>query len=526
MKSSIRTKILLGCTGLLLVVLICQLVFGIFLSRRFVLWRTEKVMNTLYLDLVQSYDDEPDKIYERTESAENNYRVNIMITDGDKLIYANRQSDKGFFMHSPLPSTPENPTAEAPTDFGEAPKPSFDPQPELSSEKNGGFFGSVEDFSSTPSIEQIQPKRQDDSSEMLLLRGKTEYNGEERYIAIWVAMESIDSVVSVFTQVNLTISVVVLLLGLIVSYFIAKSITKPIKNVEHISQQIAELDFAQKADESVSTKELAGLAHSINSMATQLRQSFDELQLANSRLAEDIDRERQVEKMRREFIANVSHEMKTPLCLLQMYSENLKEDVDGIDREYYCQTIIDETARLNEMVKSMLDISNVENGLSSLNMEPLDYSSLVSYTVSKLSILAEEQALTVSIDEGIAVNGDRHYLEQAIKNYVTNAITHTEAGRRIDISLTRQPSSAVFSVFNEGKTIDPEKLPHIWESFYKTDEARVRKDGVHAGLGLYIVRIIAEKHGGSCIAENVDGGVLFTLILPVSPQESTQQEAE
>lgn len=478
---------------LLFSIFIFQLLFGIFLSREFFVMERKKEMQNLFTALEMRYTDDVYELSTITEIAENIHNIKITVFDGSTVVYSTRQTFDGFeFFGQPFffgkdMMPPENapPEKVPPMDFSK--------------------------FTENPEVESLEF---DEKS--FVLQGKIDYNGSERYVLLSSSFESIESSVMMFTKVNSFISVVILCVAIICAYFVAKSINKPIKDIESVSKEISDLNFAQRADETVSTPELSSLAKSVNTMSDKLCKTIDELQSANAKLSADIDYQKRLEKMQRDFIGNVSHEMKTPLCLLQMYGENLKNNVDGIDKDYYCRTIIDETERLNEMVKSMLEISTIENELYRLNEEKVNLSELCSYTVSKMDIMLSKTDYETVIDDNIFVNGDVKYLEQAIKNYLSNAIAHTKENEKIRISLVCENSQAVFSVHNQGEFIAEEKLPHIWERFYKTDESRVRNESAHAGLGLYIVKTVIEKMGGSCSAENVDGGVLFEFRLPVA----------
>ena len=478
---------------LLFSIFILQLLFGLFLSKEFFLIERKNEMKNLFNTLKVEYTDDAFELSRITEIGENIHNIRVAVFDEQTVVYSSMQSGEGFeyfgqpffFNNERLPNDILPPNDAPPLDFAQ--------------------------FSENPEVVSLE--FQDRS---LVLQGKILYNGEDRYILLSSSVESIESSVLMFTKVNSLISLVMLAAGIIFAYFVAKSINKPIKNIEAVSKEISDLNFAKRADETVSAPELKSLAKSVNTMSDKLYKTIIELKEANEKLSADIDYQKRIEKMQRDFIGNVSHEMKTPLCLLQMYAENLKNDVEGIDKEYYCQTIVDETERLNEMVRNMLDISSIENEISHMDEENLDFSELCRNTVSKMDILFGSLCCESEVESGLFVRGDKKYLEQAIKNYLSNAATHTDEGKKIKISLCREKEEAVFRVFNEGNRIDPEKLPHIWERFYKTDESRVRNEISHAGLGLYIVKTVIEKHGGSCSAENTADGVAFEFRLPLA----------
>ncbi|MBQ3604178.1 MAG: HAMP domain-containing histidine kinase [Clostridia bacterium] len=503
MKTSIRAKIMIFSAALLSVAVVLQLLFGVFLSKTFFVHEREKQMLELFETLQSNYTDNTLQLSSLTEKSENTHNIKITVFDNSEVVYSTRVSMGGFeFFGQPLlfgnnpPSPNDIPPGGSPVGDNPIKKvPRID----------------FSEFSVNPEVRHIGAENSN-----LVLQGKIVFGNEERYIFLSSSVESIDSSVAMFTKVNFYISAVILLAGLVCAYFVAKSINKPIKNIEAVSQKISKLDFEQTADETVNTPELSSLASSINTMSYRLSTAIEELKTANEKLSADIDARKRTEKTQRDFIANVSHEMKTPLCLLQMYGENLKNDVEGIDKEYYCQTIIDETERLNDMVKTMLEISSIENELHSIKKEKLNFSELCRYTVNKMDIVLQHAECEIDITENLFVNGDEKYLEQAIKNYLSNAATHTKAGGKIEIKLCEEDSCAVFTVFNEGAVIDPQKLPFIWDRFYRTDEARVRTEALHAGLGLSIVKSVVGKHGGNCTAENTDNGVKFTFVIPLA----------
>ena len=363
MKTSIRAKIMIFSAALLCVAVILQLLFGIFLSKTYFVHEREKQMLELFRTLQANYTDDTLELSGLTQRSENIHNIKITVFDGKDIIYSTRVSFEGFgsfgqpFAFRNVPPAPgdmlpgDKPLTESPPDEA----PPID----------------LSDFSENPAVTHFGSE-----NDSLILQGKITSGDEVRYVLLSSSIESIDSSVAMFTKVNFYISAVILVAGLVCAYFVAKSINKPIKNIETVSEKISRLDFEQRADESVNTPELSSLAKSVNIMSDRLSSTIDELKTANEQLCADIDARKRIEKMQREFIGNVSHEMKTPLCLLQMYGENLKNNVEGIDKDYYCQTIIDETERLNDMVKTMLEISSIENELYQVKTERLNFSDI------------------------------------------------------------------------------------------------------------------------------------------------------
>ncbi|HEY8436120.1 MAG TPA: HAMP domain-containing sensor histidine kinase, partial [Haloplasmataceae bacterium] len=353
------------------------------------------------------------------------------------------------------------------------------------------------------------------NSENIILTGKFEYDDGWRYVRITTSVEAIEASIAALTKVNTFIAVLVLVIGIIGSYIFARRFSRPIQKIQDVARNVALLNFEARADENLSTSELRDLSVSINAMSNKLKSLISDLQASNEKLQADVDYQKRLDRMRREFVANVSHELKTPLHLILMYSENLKNNIENIDKDYYCDTIIEETKRLNDMVKSLLDLSAIENGLTKMYMEELDLSDFAECTVSKMTVLFEGLSTNVGIEKGISVVGDGKYLEQAMKNFIVNAVSHTPVGGSISVELKQWDGKAVFSVFNEGSPIAEADIPQIWESFYKTDKARVRTDENHSGLGLYVVKTIIEAHGGEYGVRNAENGVEFWFSLPI-----------
>ncbi len=292
----------------------------------------------------------------------------------------------------------------------------------------------------------------------------------------------------------------------------SKNISKPITDIEAVSKKIAALDFSYVADENCSAAELASLAKSINQMSGQHSFNMQQLTKANEQLQKDIEYRKQIEHYRREFIAGVSHEMKTPLALLQIYTENLKSNISGIDKDYYCDTIVEETENLSRMVSDMLEISSVDSGFITLSSEDVDVAELCRNILREYQPVLGEYQTNADLPQNAVVSGDRKYLEQVIKNILNNAAEHIEIGNEITISL-RCDKQVILKITNEGEHIPEEHLEHIWDAFYRTDKARTRNENNNVGLGLYIVKTVIDKMGGSCKIRNTDNGVAVTIIL-------------
>ena len=318
--------------------------------------------------------------------------------------------------------------------------------------------------------------------------------------------------VSVATQFLIFTGLLSILLGCLWAFFFARRFTRPILDLNRIAQSMALLNFSQKA--AIEREdELGRLGMSINHLSDQLGTAISELNIKNQQLQADVDKERQLDKMRKEFVSNVSHELKTPLSLILGYAEGLKENVaqDGPSRDYYCSVIIDEAEKMDRLVQDLLSLSQIESGVFQLRQEDFDLAVLLDELYLKYQTIIAGKDVTVEIEKPAQcfVYGDRMRVEQVLQNYLNNALDHVEGAIGIKITATVQTEGNVrVAVFNSGRPIPADSLDKIWTSFYKVDKARTRELGGH-GLGLSIVRAIQELHGRRFGVENQEGGVCF-----------------
>ncbi|MGN1444083.1 MAG: sensor histidine kinase [Acutalibacteraceae bacterium] len=368
-------------------------------------------------------------------------------------------------------------------------------------------------FSYTPTTVIANMHKNNDGTLTLRLSGKFTYNYNDISVLMMLPMESIDNSVAFFTTTSAYISAVVLFIGIVAAILVSKNLAAPISTIDKVSKKIATLDFSYVADESVSTKELSSLAGSINEMSQKLQTTMEELQTANTKLKKDIDYQKQIEQLRRNFIASVSHEMKTPLSLLQIYTENLKNNVSDIDREYYYDTILEETDKLSEMVSHMLEISSVDSGFIQMKFERISLTELCKNMIQQYSPVFDKYQCEMNLQENINISGDAKYLEQSFKNLLNNAVQHTAEGGRIKVSLEKADGKAVFSVYNQGEPVPNEDIEHIWDAFYRADKSRTRTVYNNIGLGLSIVKTVTDKHEGTYQVKNVSDGVCFSITL-------------
>ena len=297
----------------------------------------------------------------------------------------------------------------------------------------------------------------------------------------------------------------------VIVLIISGKITKPIKELTEISERMIHLDFEAKYTGKSKT-EIALLGQNINELSCTLEQTISELKSANNELQRDIEKKNKIDEMRKEFLSNVSHELKTPIALIQGYAEGLKEGIsdDEESRDFYCEVIMDEASKMNNMVKKLLTLNQLEFGNDNVTMERFDIVSLIKNYLQSAEILCRQKDVKVIMKEyqPIYVWADEFMVEEVFGNYFSNAMNHVADDKVIDVKLLVKEKTVRISVFNTGEPIPEESISHIWEKFYKVDKASTREYG-GSGVGLSIVKAIMDALNREYGVENYNNGVEF-----------------
>lgn len=326
-------------------------------------------------------------------------------------------------------------------------------------------------------------------------------------------LESIRESATISNQFLIYITLVMGCIGSIFVWFFTKKITNPILELTRLSESMAHLDFDAKY-RSGGSNEISVLGENFNTMSEKLEQTISELKNANYELQKDIEKKDKIDSMRTEFIGNVSHELKTPIALIQGYAEGLKEGIsdDPENREFYCEVIMDEANKMNQLVKNLLTLNQLEFGEEDVAFERFDIVELIRGVLQSNEILIQQKDAKVMFgaEEPVYVWADEFKVEQVVRNYLSNALNHLDFERIIDIRLTvREDVQKVrVSVFNTGTQIPNEDKEQIWNKFYKVDKARTREYGGH-GIGLSIVRAIMDSFHQEYGVDNYENGVAF-----------------
>ena len=343
-------------------------------------------------------------------------------------------------------------------------------------------------------------------------------------------------VASIWESVDLSnqflayVGLIALFVSIVIIYFISRQITSPIMDLAKLSVQMSHLDFEAKYT-GKEKDEIGVLGHSMNRLSEKLKETIGELRSANNELQKDIKEKIQIDEMRKEFISNVSHELKTPIALIQGYAEGLSEGMceDKESRDYYCSVIVDEANKMNKMVRQLLDLTALEFGDNSPVMECFDITALIRGVLTSANILIQQKNVKVEFEntESVWVWADEFKIEEVVTNYLSNALNHVDVpdgqdedsgDKFIRITIEKKETDVKVTVYNTGKHIPEEDIPKLWTKFFKVDKARTREYG-GSGIGLSIVKAIMDSHNKECGVENTDGGVEFWFTLDGKTEE-------
>ena len=262
--------------------------------------------------------------------------------------------------------------------------------------------------------------------------------------------------------------------------------------------------------------EIDELGENFNKMSEELEKTISELKSVNYQLQKDIENKIRIDQQRQEFLNNVSHELKTPIALVQGYAEGLKENIsdDPESREFYCDVIMDEAAKMNKLVKNLLTLNHLEEGRDEVKMERFDIVSLIKGVLQSMDIMIQQKEAKVSFEaeEPEYVWADEFRIEAVVTNYTSNALNHLDGDREIEICVCPEGDRVKITVFNTGIPIPEADIPNVWKKFYKVDKARTREYG-GSGIGLSIVKAIMESHNQEYGVRNYDNGVDFWFTL-------------
>lgn len=354
----------------------------------------------------------------------------------------------------------------------------------------------------------------DDSTNMKYIVFTAKLDNDYK-IYIRMPMASIEESVKISNKFLYIIAIFVIIFGGIVLSIVSTRFSEPIEELEDIAKRMSNLDFSQKYKVSQANDEFDDLGKSINKMSDKLESTIKKLKSTNLELEKDIEEKSKIDEMRKSFISDVSHELKTPIALIQGYSEGLIENVntDEESRKFYAEVILDEATKMDKLVKQLLELMKLEYGKNTFNNENFDIVELEKEIIRKSDVMIQKENIKVELDENdsLEVYADEFYIDQVLTNYITNAIKYCDVinnEKRIKITNKINDGKIRVSVFNTSNGLSEEELVRIWNRFYKVDESRNRDNG-GTGIGLSLVKAIMNNYGNEFGAKNVAGGIEF-----------------
>lgn len=348
----------------------------------------------------------------------------------------------------------------------------------------------------------------------ILLSGQLD-NGYELYISIPAV--PIDESVEISNQTLILIGIIILLISAFIVSYISKKFTAPIVQLNNITNKMARLDFSQKYRTLDTNDEINELGNNINLMSDKLESTIKQLRENNSELEKDIEEKSKIDDMRKQFISDVSHELKTPIALIQGYAEGLIENVNTDDesRKFYAEVILDESNKMDALVKQLLELMKLEYGKREFRNEKFNIVELINEVIRKCKVMLDDKKIDIKFEHEpeVQVFADSFYIEQVVTNYFTNAIKHAKEVngiRRIEVKITNneETEKVRVSVFNTGDNISENAISKIWGRFYKEDTSRNREDG-GTGIGLALVKAIMTNYKNDYGVVNKENGVEF-----------------
>lgn len=367
-------------------------------------------------------------------------------------------------------------------------------------------------FQNDPVGNKFIKESKDSKYELNTLAYVTTGSNDEYIIGI-TSLEQVNEAAGISLQLNLYFAIISVVILTFISVIYTNTISKPLVKINRVAKKIAQLDFTEKCVVD-RNDEIGSLSESINIMSNNLGEALTSLKTANLKLKEDIEKERQLEKMRKEFIADVSHELKTPIALIKGYAEGIQDEI--LDKEEAVKIIIDESDKMTKLVMDMINLSQLENGTFKMKKERFNLSETIKAVADKSKALCYDRKIELKekVDDNLYVYGDNVRLEQVLLNYLSNGIRHCYDEGEIIVTATRKDNDVLVEVENTGDHIDDNDIDKIWEKFYKVDKGR-KRDG-STGLGLSITKNIINVHGGKVAVENTEKGVKFSFIIPYS----------
>ena len=488
---SVRAKLFITlCVVILMIIGFFVIINNAVLEALYYYSKKEAILNTyeyINTNIQKSMNEEEKNSYElELEKVSVNNNFEILILNGDDIVYT---TNKNFL-----------------SNFGNINEIKYDVRYSIFNKSDVMYSNG------STNIRRINDRK--NGITYVLLTSVLE-NGNELYIRMPVT--PIQDSASISNRFIFVMGFAAIILGGIAITFITQRFTKPIEELNSIANEMSNLNFKRKYRINDSEDEINELGKSINTLSDKLEDTIHKLKLSNSELEKDIEEKSKIDEMRKQFISDVSHELKTPIALIQGYAEGLVENVntDEENRKFYADVILDEANKMDKLVKRLLELMKLEYEDRKFNDTKFDIVELINEVVKNSKVVLNENNIEIDFNEKnpIYVYADDFYIEQVVSNYFTNAIKNIEeidGVKKIKIRIRKgkEEGKIRVTVFNTGKKIDEENLGRIWTRFYKVDESRARANG-GTGIGLSLVKAIMMKYKSKYGVNNKKYGVEF-----------------
>ena len=490
--SSVRIRLFITLSAVILLIILFLVLVNNFVFGQFYLYSKRKALISVYQTINEYYNK--GQVYDLESKLEQIAIQNdfdILIRDNqDVNIYT---SNKDFY-----------------STFGQ-----MNEMTSKSNIKNGEIIENNKNFA----IRKIKDNKNDIT---YILLSSTLDNGYLLYIRIPIT--SIQESVKISNNFLYLMAGITIIISAVIVSYVSRRFTDPILELNDIAKRMSNLDFSHKYNVSNADDEINNLGKSINTMSDKLEKTIKQLRENNIELEKDIEEKSKIDEMRKSFISDVSHELKTPIALIEGYSEGLLENVnsDEESRKFYAEVILDEANKMDKLVKQLLELMKLEYGKREFNDQKFNIVELEKEVVRKSKVMLDEKNVQVNLenDDEIQVIADDFYIEQIVTNYLTNAIKNVKEinGKKIiniKNEVNKDKNKVRINVFNTGENIKEEDLNRIWNRFYKIDDSRNREDG-GTGIGLSFVRAIMNNYQNKYGVINKEDGVEFYFELDLN----------
>ncbi|MCT4598589.1 MAG: ATP-binding protein [Vallitalea sp.] len=338
-------------------------------------------------------------------------------------------------------------------------------------------------------------------------------DGTNRLIEVRSSLQPVGEAINILSDYYIVFYILAIILSIIIALIYSKLISKPLLKLTNVADKMANMDFSVKSSIN-SNDELGILSNSLNFLASNLDKALNDLTEANNQLVLDMEKEKKQEQVRKEFVANVSHELKTPLGIIKGFAEGIKDGIKKEKADYYIEVILDEIEKMNTLIMEMLELSKLE---ASNNIEKEEFSikEIIDKTINILELGINNKGLNIQVKGNYnTVYGVRSQIEQVVINLISNAVKYCLDNTDIIITGEIKGEYNYIYIYNEGNKLSEEELESIWLRFYKIDKSHNRESG-GTGLGLAIVKAILDGHNSDYGVMNKDKGVVFYFSLKV-----------